>query len=770
MNSQTITNIARHFLFRTIPVIGGLMLTVSAHAMPVPETVKSKTQGYANILLALSEQISAADYDIDARAEKLDYDVQQALEFVNNDIAYTPYIGVMRGPEGTISTKSGSSWDQAILLASLINSMGGEAILGIGKLNNNDASFLLKSAVTNKLIVPDALSGIDFKTALNLPFSYSSFFNANSAKGLTFENYQTNSQKISNSLFEKSKKAGVFNFDDINNRSAAKIYIQKIANNYVWVKYRDTPQQSWKDVHPAFAGSRIPDVKADQYIASSAPDKQLHKIGIMLEIEKWSNGKYSVHPIMREFVRPAANLAKQQIRIGITPNVADISTRPTYYLPTINGALPEAGMAFNLQGTVYAAEDAAAGPAIFDTVAKGFGSALNEMSKDDEAVGAPRLTGAFLTISQISPSGETTKETRRLFDLREKQGIVLPGEVLLNSILEVDIGHENGARDMKSALVGSALNIRQLPYHMGLVEKKMTPAQYVSSPAFSELPTHPWIAALAFNPLLSPKAVNGLVFRTSPLVMLRRIISSETAPIGLIIDVQHNQTAGFRLNDQGDIIAAPDLAFEHGVRETLMEGELIGLSDIPAWTRQQQGEFINKSSQLEKQPFWQSISALTQERMLNDLSITGALFIPKTSLEKDHMRWWRINPETANVLGMSRYGGSQLSEEVIFLESVASGITLVGFTMGMASGAQACRTASSSPLMRACCITGVSIANGALMLGGSALSGAANARWGSLVGFTSSVSIDVVSAAADPIGNTINDGSKQMCGYVEPNN
>lgn len=754
-------NVTLFFIF----VFYACILSVSVQASIIPEHVKAKTKAYADMLMAVNEQIDAAYYDVDSLVEKLDYDPQLATKFVTDNIHYSPYLGVMRGPEGTISTASGSSWDQAVLLADLINSMGGEAMLGLGKLKQSDAERLLKTAIISKFDVPDALADIDFESELKPPSNDLSGFPVDDAETVTLEKYRESIIQISDALIAQGKQATLFPNDN-NMQTKAQNHIKQIADNYVWVRFRDTPNQAWQDVHPAFAGQYSPELEAEQYVAASVPDVQLHKISILIEIEKWSNGSYSLQPVMSEFTRPAANLAKQQIRIGIAPNVADVTTPATFYIPTINGALPEAGKAFNLQGTVYDAEDAASGPAIFQTVASQFGAALDGLAKDDGISSAPRLTGAFLSISITSPDGSVSKETRRLFDFRQAQTLPAPIDIVLNAILEVDIGQENGARDMANALDSLALSIRQLPYHMALVNKNIMPADYVLSPAFKKLASHAWTAALALNPILSPSAENGLVYRTSPLVMLRRIVKSDTAAAGLVVDIQHNHSAGFRLNSQGNIVAASDLVFQQGVKETLMEGELIGVSNVSQWLSTLKGEFVSTQEQLEKLTLWSQASASIKDRLSDDLAATGTLFVPKFgSMQNSDIRWWRINSSSGNVLGMGKYGGSQVTEEVVF-ENIASGVTLAGFAMGMAGGAEACSQGKASATYRLCCLAGVAILNGPLILVGGKFSGAFANKWGALLGLYSSVAFDVTGAAVPQVGNVINDSSKAVCKAV----
>lgn len=83
---------------------------------------------------------------IEALAEELDDAWQAPYEFVRDAIAYLPYVGMVRGAEGTLRSRAGNSLDQALLLRELLRRRGVSAELVRGRLTWRDAEELVEGA------------------------------------------------------------------------------------------------------------------------------------------------------------------------------------------------------------------------------------------------------------------------------------------------------------------------------------------------------------------------------------------------------------------------------------------------------------------------------------------------------------------------------------------------------------------------------------------------------------------------------------------------
>lgn len=78
----------------------------------------------------LEESVSPTDGELIAEtARGLDYDWARCYLFVRNQIRFTPYPGILRGPERTLLDREGNAADQALLLVALLRASGYTATL-----------------------------------------------------------------------------------------------------------------------------------------------------------------------------------------------------------------------------------------------------------------------------------------------------------------------------------------------------------------------------------------------------------------------------------------------------------------------------------------------------------------------------------------------------------------------------------------------------------------------------------------------------------------
>ncbi|CAM3880792.1 hypothetical protein [Litorimonas haliclonae] len=630
-----------------------------------PAAERQKAQQLTQSYEALEAQVPKHFYDVDALAERLDYEVKAAADFVRDDIQYDPYLGVMRGPQGTISARAGSSWDQAVLLAALINSMVGEALIVKGTLGPEDVDRLLLGSFGQRATPEDPLSINTVSETLG-PFLPASRMEALKAEALEINSDEYNSSTEIKSLADRLEKAlndaGVTLEGDPSERLDK--LRENLSEEYVWVRYRDTPNDPWTDIHPAFGSAIPPEIEPEKFIADTVPKDRLHEIEIRLSIERKANGRFERIDVMTPYRRPAANLAATQINLAIAPS-SDVTSEGDvgYFTPILNNAKAPGAKVFSMLGLTASADDAAAGPDIFrllgEKAAKGLG-ALNSATGDEDST--PRLTGVILEIIHISPGGTETKESRRLVDFRESVPENPAAQITFMGVLDTNVGPENIARALETLFASEAIRAKSLPYIGAYLNGRMTAEEAVSHPAFSSenLPkiwTEMLLMGEAFNGDVQD---NERVVRTAPMVSMTRI-KRQTHENGLfvqVVDILRDETLALR-RDGDQVLYDTRANLEQGLRFTLAEQALAPGTKSLAWTDMPIQKVLTDPETVLKWVDDIGASDWLSDRMLADLEMGNALVQVKNTTDS---RWWRVNMQTGQVLGMGLEGGVELTE------------------------------------------------------------------------------------------------------------
>jgi hypothetical protein len=719
-----------------------------------PIEVRQKVAKYTKAIDKLSERIDERHFSVDAMADALDYEIQAAVEFVENKISYDPYLGVMRGPEGTLSTEAGSAWDQAVLLAALINAMGGEAMLAIGRLPDDEALGLLARGIASTEEPSNALVEMDvdrfIKNETNVDNLADHAAAMSNAVGL--DEYEAATRKIVARLIAQLKAEGAPLASP--SAEAASSYARQLGDDYVWVHYRDLPSDPWTDVHPVFGSEIPPAVEAERYIESSVPDEKLHKIELQFHIEVTTDGKAKRVSVSDKFSRPAANLSSMQLKVGISPDTVDPEKIPNFYTPVLGEAFAPGALSFNMFGQTVDPVDASAGPAIFATVAKKLGGALDGLSDDESA--APRLTGTFLTVSRIGPGGQRHEEVRRLTDLRDFQGKNSPYEITTSGTLEVNVGVENGARNMRDLLRSTQIGLRRLPVAFAVIAEEVDPEALSTHPTMTETMSHDWPMALALDGIFNRSVRNGRLVQTAPIVLFKRQIVRPNGDLVLAVDIQHNPQEGFTLGQGGVPITAPEMVFRQGVFTTLVEGELINVSSIRDWHTEDDMRLVESEDALTADPIWAASSSFQKERLVADLDFSGHLMIPNNQ----QTNWWRVDPSSGHVLGMGIYGGAEFTEEMTLMEAIPTAVTGFFVGYGLVSGGIGCAQQNGSASYKACCMAGVAVLTGIAYAAGTKLTGPLTAGLGAIM----SLSFDLATGLpGSPVTDAANDLNTLVC-------
>ena len=740
-------------------------------AFTLSPDLETRVARNSQILRDLADSIPAHLHDPEALADHLDYQISAAAEHVRTQIHYDPYLGVLRGPSGTISAQAGSSWDQAVLLAGLINTMAGEAQLVRGALSAEDAQRLLGQALAPRPRFAPLISEDRLETLLT-PALGAGWVARERARlaGQSHNPRQTidaQARLLQHSLDQNQLHAP----------PNLKAHLSEIARNYVWVRYRETPSDAWIDVHPAFGKLRAPQVQPTAYLADQVPQEQLHKIAVRMDIERHEAGRLHRESLMQTYETPVANQALRQLTIGISPATVGTDQEAPYFVPVLNGQAAPDARAFGLLGLTVKAADAAAGPDIFQTISgklAGGQGILSDTSAPENTPGqgAPRLTGALLTISPWGPGLPRRDETRRLFDFRDERPETASSHITFEGIVDIRTGAENGAWRTIAGLRSQAQALGQIPYYAALMRQQTSAEELIATGAISYgTSPMPWSDMAFLGQMLAPDFhPQARAVRTGAFVSMRRAFE-QTTQAGLLVtrmDILHAPVMGLARTQGtatqqaegqqtgGHLIAAPEQALRQGLKETLIEQYFSTSDNSEFWMQGPVETVLRSPGDLKNWLEGRAIDTLTTDRMNADLKHGRALLLVG---QDSDLRWWRFDPSTGHILGMSAAGGSE------FVEYLTGAISL-GIAMAFAiKGGNDCQANyAGDDDMTGCCLVGnsmLAVAGGAIGAGaGVAIAGLGLSALGGLaVGVTFEFVLDSVmlipGTATEGVCNTV---------------
>lgn len=680
--------------------------TVSALAEPVnldhniSNQVLDKAQAFKNAFKGLADGIPKRMYDIDALAESLDYDIDKAIEFVKKEVRYDPYLGVMRGPKGTMISRAGSAWDQALLLSALISAMGGEFLIAEGSLTAEDSRRLIKRTFLPRAEFEEPISLNDIREKFNGVLDEAQLASViqdwnTLSEGLELQDL---AEKISNSLISELERNGIK--EPLRNRPSTEL-VERVMEDYAWVLYRESPSSQWRNLHPAFEGSSPPKLMLKNYVDSKRINEKTHKLRIDLFAEIKDNGKFSEKRIIKTYERPIANLAESQVTVSLSSNTASVDNDSTgdYLVPLINGGMPEGAQALLTNGQILDANDMAKGPSIVATLGGKFANGLGAVgSQGTNKTSLSRVSGVILLVTYVLSDGTYLKQRRRIVDLRDA-AVTNINQLIFQSIVDVNVGKDNGAYRLKLSLENLAQFSGLAPYQFAHLNGKLSEERYLQKVQFSGNQTLLyWSDIQEFRDNYLPqRSLNKAGFQKTAFIAMRRVNRPEVKELVNVMDILFNQTRAVELNNNL-IQLSPRTVFETGIRQTIAEQAM----NLKGMNFKDYVSEATLTSELSINDWANSndVPKNTKERLLDDFN-ESQLLMPYKKTNREY-RWWKINLDSGNSLGMSRHGGSQVKEySETFTKSLSAFLNL-GTSLGfLKTGYDSCEAGPASE--RACC-------------------------------------------------------------------
>lgn len=689
---------------------------------------------------AIDRHLDKSLFEIEALAEKL-ATPEAMFSFVRDDIAFEPYVGVLRGAKGTLISRAGNALDRSLLLAALLNRVGVAAQIVHGQLDAPTAEaltarifeprkpFLAAFPDTDKLL-DDLLtaSGID-PTALADQLE--------SIKGADTSlaaRVKARTEKLFDSLDAALVEGGVAL--DLGTDLAA---LAAETSDHYWVRYAGADGKP-VDLDPALPGA-MPGQSLTPgdavYEVDKLPAALFHTIGIRLVLQvKAADATTNTALIEQDF--PVALAVADGIRLSTAPvpgPIAALAAGETgvealqsfvEFIPMLeaNGQRV-VGKSFDIDGTIYDnlpgsdAGNAERAAKATEKAMTGAGGVLKDLFGDEPDSAPPagsRITGQWVEYELSAPGADGTPRVTRV-----RRDMVAP-PASLDSLramlawsveLAVVAGPDNpqyrayqivsGMLAAREAMEVSTRMALGLPVDVGAASQATSP---VTDPQ--------QVAALAQRSIADPGAFEGVAFfhGEAGLYAVEHRMRLEADGRLLTIEGIDIMASGIRAIGPNEVDAALTraLPLQIGVAETVVESELGQLRADQLAAFGQSGIVVSgaalalEHADVSNVPLValpptdagrQQLAALALDGALaaeiDDALASGRLVVlPGARVDTDlGPAWWSIDAGRGSVIGVVPGGrGNDGAEYVSIVQSIVGPGVFLGCIL-MAQGRDA---------------------------------------------------------------------------------
>lgn len=706
-------------------VLGGSPADVRAQATQdgIQESLDD-LDAFVETVRTMRASFDVASFDVEELAFELAFeDAETITTRVHELVAYEPYLGVLRGPQGTLASGGGNAADQALLLARLLGDAGYETRVQRVMLDASAAERVLAQV---RARTPDGGPRADAPTLEELVPDLA----AEDAAAFTAE-----LEAIDATIHEEAERAAIeLEARAELGRSVAPDLVE-VARDYLWVEFRLGADAAWESAHPVLGtvGDAFGTLEPEETFEAQIPETLQHRLRISASIEVRRGDELATVPIMNAWERPTANLYGVPLSFAVAPSEGGAALdgeTPSFFVPVFENGLAPGGMFFDLAGNVVPPE-AAANPAagVFQEVGGAFGEAggaLGGLGGDDDAPATTQeLTRVFWTITTIAPDGTETDHERTLVDRigadRRADGATTGRDAMDAAptirqlvsahTLIVDTGrYGSDYVDHRSlGIVTKTFDYLHATYEA--LAAGTRPPEYGQEYVDAEEALAP--LQLARELQRAPLGPDIVSFRPSPAVV---VLSQRGGDRGAEIDIVANPRWSLAVGE-GSPTFDPEASLRAGVWETRVEMlplQARGDARSPALDALlgEGGVRLVRSST--QRPELGAMPAESVAAIERDLDRGYDVLVP-ASPDATIAGWWRVDPATGETLGRGGDGRGQviLEEEVLFF--VGLGIS-AAFAM---YGVKGC-TEIEDDFASGCCIVqnvalaGLGVAIGAI--------------------------------------------------------
>ena len=639
----------------------------------------------APILEDVRSEIARSRFDRDELLDELDYDDLQIIEFATDHIAFEPYVGLLRGPDGTLRSRAGNALDQAVFLAAMLRDAGFDARLVEGEIDDDDAARLVNGlrearGLTSPFRDDDRLSEPMRRLGVLRPGTTAD----GQAEAAASTQEMDKVRRVADFLLAGIRDAKVTFGDSVPTWDN----MVRDSLRYYWVQYRDSASGEWLDLHPAFGSQSAPNAMERRVFVSEVPEELLHKLRIQAFVSRRVGDQLHETAVMSPWERPVANLVGVTIRYMNFPvgavnageeeddvEVAASKVRTAigasrFFQPLLNGELAPGGNAFDLSGNVVPSDVSGSYMAgLFQENAARVGDAIAALShgrgSDDEVMS---LVQHRLQIELIAPGSETRLVNRYLLSPDH-----LPDDRAVALSREVSISLEPGRPSMAKYLDDLLTQLIAAGQVLEMIDEGG------SEVALSDIePLFETLAALASdtlnrNYLASITEPSGLLGAVSVYRPRPGIVATYRPVLGMAVDPA--APAGFDILSDFNYVwvedaaagaavplrISPEMTVQLGVLQTMVEsfarlpGSVPGSNAFLGWNEADRGRAVVMSGTNDAIPG--SLQGLAALRAISSDLDQGYVAVAQAgALTSGRSTWWRIDPRTGETLGMNEQG------------------------------------------------------------------------------------------------------------------
>lgn len=658
------------------------------------------TERLDQVLVLVEEMRAAIDrsaFDVEALAGALtSLDGAGMAAWVEREIAFEPYPGLLRGASGSLVARAGNALDQAVLLGALLEHAGYETRVAFGMLDDEQVEALLQRALLPRPAWPalgdlDRLAGAltGFAELLDVPDAHLqhelALAAAPSRAHVDDDTLLSAVAGREEALLVALREAGV----ELGEDTASALRSE--ARQYAWIEARRSPDAAWAAYHPTGFEPDAALVASRHVELGAIPSEYRHRFRFEAWIERRDGDQVERLPVMEPWEAPVAALLGEVLEYGNVPEGFTTSSLNAFdldrvladasaFVPRFRAQVPAGAVAFTLAGTTAApaaSGAAAASPgALMDRVAGAFGGIGRDPEPDVETT---ELTGHGFDLVLIAPGGHETRYRRWLLEPAAGSDGRTTGAGIDERLVRRAL-----VRQERIALVSGALApgfvldmaLERIVASRALLTYAL--AQVADPDPDAALPADAVPAAAPLGHLLltslfdQPLALAGdaVGFRAGPTILaLGQGISAEDR-LRYAVDIVSNDRRVLVAGEHGGVRIDPVAALRRGVWETLAEREALA---EPEGLRGGPGVELFASADLQGpltvvrpgddvSAAALGMSAIAEAQILADLDRGFVVLLG--SVDDRHVQgWWRVDPVTGTALGVSVDGRGQMLAE-----------------------------------------------------------------------------------------------------------